>query len=395
MIAHGSPSCSAATSDRSRSSSAFSRSASTLIAMSPRNRSASASVNGIVVRLSQRDRVLQHLRWPRRTPPASSGTRRDRRAPGLRGPPRSPPDRPAPARARTDRPRIDSPCGVVPGARRSISWSTALSASLRSRGFRSSDASAASSRCSAANEGWFVVDQPIGDDRRGAAHAPASGGSRTPRRGASRGACASDGWSPPTRAPGSRRPRESVSSGPVLSGSISASSSSSNENRNTEARRASVRSRAGSASSRAVTTACTVGGRDPRIFGGAPSPSGNSIPVVSTMKNGLPPVRSAISVASSSVISPPPACRARSIASSDRERVHPQKHRVDGVRSPRRTLVEELRARERERQRVARAVASVARPCARPGRASSRSGCGCPRRPSPAVASTPWRRRAR
>ena len=46
VIAHGSPSCSAAINARSSSVSAFSRSASTLIAMSPRNRNASAMVNG-------------------------------------------------------------------------------------------------------------------------------------------------------------------------------------------------------------------------------------------------------------------------------------------------------------------------------------------------------------
>ena len=108
----------------------------------------------------------------------------------------------------------------------------------------------------------------------------------------------------------------SWSSWTVASGSMSVSSSISKEYRKTAARLASVRRRVGSASSRAVTTACTVGGRAPRMRRGRPSLSGRSMPVVSTMKKGFPPVRFAISEASSSVIRPPPACLARSIDSS-------------------------------------------------------------------------------
>ncbi len=102
----------------------------------------------------------------------------------------------------------------------------------------------------------------------------------------------------------------------MTSGSMLSSSSRSNEYRKTDARLVSVRSRGGSASSRAVTTAWTVGGSAPPLIRGPPSFSGKSMPVVSTMKNGFPPVRSAIAIASSSVIRPPPACRARTIASS-------------------------------------------------------------------------------
>jgi hypothetical protein len=67
------------------------------------------------------------------------------------------------------------------------------------------------------------------------------------------------------------------------------------------------------------------------------------MPVVSMMKNGLPPARLAISAASVSPIRPPPACRTRSI---EGDRVH-------GVRPPGRPLVEELRTRQDEHHRPA------------------------------------------
>ena len=53
---------------------------------------------------------------------------------------------------------------------------------------------------------------------------------------------------------------------------------------------------------RAATTACTVGGTAPTW-----PPSRSSMPVVSTMKNGLPPARSAIVSASRSSMRSPPA----------------------------------------------------------------------------------------
>ena len=67
---------------------------------------------------------------------------------------------------------------------------------------------------------------------------------------------------------------------------------------------------------RAATTACTVGG-SARPELAAPSWRARStIPVVSTMKNGLPPVRSAISSASASPTWPPAASRTSSSASA-------------------------------------------------------------------------------
>src|SRR5438128_1403734 len=64
------------------------------------------------------------------------------------------------------------------------------------------------------------------------------------------------------------------------------------------------------ASSLALTTACTVGGTVRAPCPSAPATAGISMPVVSMMKKGLPPARSAISIASTSSIRPPPACRA-------------------------------------------------------------------------------------
>ena len=80
---------------------------------------------------------------------------------------------------------------------------------------------------------------------------------------------------------------------------------------NTAASLASSRSLGGSASSRALTTACTVGGRTARSDRARPLPGDMSMPVVSMMKNGFPPARRAISVACLSPIWPPPACLTR------------------------------------------------------------------------------------
>ena len=98
--------------------------------------------------------------------------------------------------------------------------------------------------------------------------------------------------------------------------SITCSSSRSNPYKNTDARRASSRSRVGRASRRALITAWTVGGSAVCGPAAAPSTFDMSMPVVSMMKNGLPPARSAIAFACASAICPAPACRTRWIDSS-------------------------------------------------------------------------------
>src|SRR6266550_4193859 len=96
------------------------------------------------------------------------------------------------------------------------------------------------------------------------------------------------------------------SSSALASGSTTASSVRSNAYLKTDARRASSRSRGGIASTLALTTACTVGGTVRLPWPSAPAPDGMSMPVVSMMKYGFPPARSAISSASTSPIRPPP-----------------------------------------------------------------------------------------
>ncbi len=76
------------------------------------------------------------------------------------------------------------------------------------------------------------------------------------------------------------------------------------------------------------------------------------MPVVSTMKNGFPPVRLPISAASASPMRPPAASRTSSDRLGRRERVQAQRDRVHGSRAPRRPFLEELRPAERDRERA-------------------------------------------
>ena len=143
----------------------------------------------------------------------------------------------------------------------------------------------------------------------------------------------------------------------MTSGSMLSSSSRSNEYRKTDARLVSVRSRGGRASSRAVTTAWTVGGSAAPLIRGPPSFSGKSMPGRLHDEERVP--AGALGDRDRLVVRDQAASR---LASQDdrlvhRERIHPQEHGVDRVRAPRRTLVQQLGPRERERERAAAAAA--------------------------------------
>ena len=174
--------------------------------------------------------------------------------------------------------------------------STARSGSSREVGSRSSAASAASSRWSAAHERWPSASEAVGDDH--VQLAPLTLRQARVRHVAQRR------WRKRHRgAPSSVRTISSASSSscePSLDGVRSLAGRASPQlvevERDEEDRRRAGRGRAcgaGSASIRAATTACTVGGTRARPGAG---PSRSSMPVVSTMKNGLPPARSAIDV---------------------------------------------------------------------------------------------------
>ena len=139
----------------------------------------------------------------------------------------------------------------------------------------------------------------------------------------------------------------------------------------------------GRLSSRAATTAWTVGGtaarRPARVL------ARSSMPVVSTMKNGLPPARPRSSRPGRSPSRPPPACRDE-VGASSRAAARGARRPGSWRPCPTGPLLEQLGAGRDQHQHPARDVAVRAPRSARSGRASAGAACARPRTPARPVA---------
>ncbi len=294
----------------------MSTSASTLIAMSPRNRSASESVNGVVDLAPELHRPAEHLGGRRvlaePVPRLADAGERARLADAPRAP-RGP-------RARGPARSSRSPCGSPSGAARGRPRPAARRRRARAPFGRRGRGRARRSRRARGGR------PPTTGGRSATSRSAISWCRRTRSRFgrlayATSFSVACRTRQRPTGRASSSGTRISASSScrissPVASGSIVRSSSQ--VERDEERRRAPGElAQAGVEVVEPRRDDGLHGGREARARGGRPaSPSGSSMPVVSMMKNGLPPARSAISVASASSMRRPDACRARSMDSS-------------------------------------------------------------------------------
>ena len=264
--------------------------------MSPRNRSASASVKASSRSAPSVHRPVERLGGGRVLARASSGPRPCRRAPAPRGRPTVPPGRPAPARVRRSRWPTGSPSAAGRGRPRRAARRPRGSATVRSCGSRSSDACAASSRCSAAHEGCPLSISSV-RDRAGAGRTRSRLG-RLAYATSFSVACRSRQRAsapPPSSSTTISASSSCRSSSAVAAGSMTRELA---EVERHEERRGAAGELA-QAGWRGVQPgrddAWTVGGSVAPAGDPSPSSRGSSMPVVSMMKKGLPPARSAIS----------------------------------------------------------------------------------------------------